>query len=162
MVASRLKDAGFDVYKNIVVNGIEIDVLALEYTDNAVFVYVIEVKRRPRTKVYKQLARRARIADYLFIALPYVFYAWALKKVDLNIGIMLIMGSDIVVLRSPRYLGNGKRLIEHICNERIDISSITPLCRERRRPLPSANTCESGLDEAEAVGRATHVIYPQH
>ncbi len=136
VVASRLKDAGFEVYKNIVVNGIEIDVLALEYTGSAVFVYVIEVKRRPRTKVYKQLARRAQIADYLFIAIPYMFYAWALKKIDMSIGIMLIMGSDIVVLRNPKYLGNGKRLIECICNERIDISPITPFCREGLRPPP--------------------------
>ncbi len=160
MVASRLRDAGFDVYKNIVVDGIEIDVLALEYTYSAVLVYVIEVKRRPRTKVYKQLARRACIADYLFIAIPYVFYAWALKKIDTSIGIMLIMGSDVVILRNPRYLGNGRRLIERICSERIDISPITPLCREGLRPPPSANTRESGLDEAEAVGRATRNIYP--
>jgi len=144
VVASRLRDAGFDVYKNVVVDGIEIDVLALEYTDSTASVYVIEVKRRPRTKVYKQLARRARIADYLYIAIPYIFYAWALKKIDTSIGIMLIKSGDIIVLRSPRYLGNGKRLLECICSEHSDIDTITSFCRERLY-RSSANTHDSKL-----------------
>lgn len=115
VVASRFASAGFDVYRNIVLDEIEFDVVALEVFSDRIYVHVVEVKRRPREKVYKQIWRRITLADYLYIALPYDFYTWALSRVDPRVGILLIKGEDVVVFRKPAYLGNGAVLAKSMC-----------------------------------------------
>lgn len=105
--------------------GVEIDVLALEYGYDVINVYVVEVKRRPRIKVYRQLMRRAGLADYLFIAIPYMFYAWALRKIDTYVGIMVIRDREVYVLRNARYLGNGGKLLKLMIGEYGD-NAFTP------------------------------------
>ncbi|MDK6028115.1 hypothetical protein QPL79_01890 [Ignisphaera sp. 4213-co] len=116
LVASRFREAGFSVYKNIVVCDVEFDILAFEYIQNGIYVHIVEVKRRPSDKIYRQLSKRLKIADYLYVAIPYEFYSWALKRIDPRIGILLVAGDDVVVFRKPRYLGNGFLIANNMCN----------------------------------------------
>lgn len=157
IVASKLRSVGFSVFRNIVVGGVEIDVLALEYGYDAINVYVVEVKRRPRIKVYRQLMRRAGLADYLFIAIPYMFYAWALRKIDTYVGIMVIRDREVYLLRNARYLGNGSKLLKLMIGEYGD-NAFTPRNIADYRSLLSADTRESELSEAKSVGHVDSIF----
>jgi len=157
LVAYRLSSAGFTVYRNIVVGGVEIDVLALERGYDVTSVYIVEVKRRPRIKVYRQLMRRAELADYLFIAIPYMFYAWALRKIDTYVGIMVIKDREVYVLRNAKYLGNGDKLLKLMLREYCG-NAFTPRDVANYCPPLSADTRESGLGEAETVGRVNNTF----
>ncbi len=116
VVVSKMANCGFRVYKNIVVNGVEIDVLGLEYLESSPrpLVYVVEVKSRPKPKTYKQLMKRMMFTDYLYIAIPYQYYTWALTRLDREIGIMVILDSDVRILRFAKYLGRGSKILEYL------------------------------------------------
>ncbi len=115
IVASRLRECGFFVLRNFVVLGMEIDVVGVEFVGLDPYVYVFEVKRRPRNKLVKQLRKRMSVADYVYAVVPHYLYSWALKRVDPWAGIAVVMGEELKVLRMGRYLGRGRRFIEATC-----------------------------------------------
>lgn len=123
-VVSRFRSAGFDVYRNVVLDGVEFDVVAFESSSDRVYVHVVEVKRRPRDKVYKQIWRRIELADYLYVAIPYSFYTWALSRVDPRVGILLIRNGDVIVFRRPVYLGKGMAIVRSMCRSAIVASEL--------------------------------------
>ena len=129
IVAKRLALAGFLVMKNVIVDNTEIDVIALEVVskDYRPLVYVIEVKRRPKPKVYKQLEKRLRLADYIYIAIPYFYYLWALKKIDQRIGIMVLLENELYVVRYAKYIGNGFVLLSNLKIDREFVDIAKPL-----------------------------------
>lgn len=130
-VVSRFRSAGFDVYRNVVLDDVEFDVVALEASSDRVYVHVVEVKRRPRDKVYKQIWRRIELADYLYIAIPYSFYTWALTRVDPRVGIILIKNGDVVVFRRPVYLGKGIAIVRSMCRSYAFVSGFLNRVCER-------------------------------
>lgn len=112
VLADGLSRAGFRVLKHVVVGGVELDLVALEESVQGVDVYVVEVKRRPRNRIVKQLEKRFLLADYLYVAVPLDLYTWALKRVDPRVGVLVLVRGEPRVLRMGRYIGNGWRLLK--------------------------------------------------
>jgi len=112
-VSRLLALAGFEVSTHVRLDGTEIDVVAIERAEPRPLVTIVEVKRRPKVKLLKQLRSRLAIADYLYAAMPYVYYAWALERIDPRVGLLLFFNPERVeVFRKARFLGNGARYLE--------------------------------------------------
>ena len=86
--------------------------VALERIGVDCYVYVFEVKRRPRAKLAEQLRRRVWLADYIYAAVPFPLYSWALRVVDPSIGVAVVNRGWVSILRKSRYFGNGRKLLE--------------------------------------------------
>jgi len=112
LVVEFLERVGFRVFRHLVVDGIELDVVAVEEGPSFSNVYVLEVKRRPRARIARQVERRLCMADYLYVVVPLDLYGWALRRVDPRVGIMVLVGEELRVLRMGSYLGNGWRIAE--------------------------------------------------
>lgn len=107
-----MKSCGFEVFKCVRVWDLEIDVVALERIGIDCYVYVFEAKRRPKLKFIKQLRRRVWLADYVYAAIPYTMYSWALRKLEPDIGIAIVSRDGLMILRKSRYFGNGRKFLE--------------------------------------------------
>jgi len=105
---------GFKVLKNVRVDTIELDLVLFENSPgyDRPLVTVLEVKRRAKHKLFKQLARRLEVSDYVYAVLPYNLYAWGLTRLEPVYGIMLYRPGSLVVLREAKYVGKGFRLLE--------------------------------------------------
>jgi len=112
-VARSLESVGFRVFKHVKIDDVEMDIVALEPGEQRPLVTIVEVKRKPKIKLLKQLRNRAEMADYVYAAVPYMYYSWALEKVDPRVGIMLYFSPERVeVFRRARYLGKGVRSLK--------------------------------------------------
>jgi len=111
-LVEKLRGVGFEVYTHVVLDGMELDVVAFEYQRRRPVVYVYEVKSRAKSKLLKQISRRADLVDYLYVVVPLNLYPWVLKKLESFVGLVLYMNSDIYIVRKACFLGRGERLLQ--------------------------------------------------
>lgn len=109
-LVDKLRCVGFDVFNNIRVGEVEIDVLALEHQDERPLVHVYEVKSRPKPKLVKQIAKRMDMADYIYVVVPLSLYPWVIKKLEPGIGLILYVNDDLYVFQKAEFLGRGMRV----------------------------------------------------
>jgi hypothetical protein len=104
-----------EVYTNILVDGVELDLVALDRQGGRTLVYVVEVKSRPKRKLLEQVLGRVGMSDYVYVALPARYYPFLLE-VPPPIGSLAVeLGSRAVYeIRRASYLGNGRRLLEKL------------------------------------------------
>jgi len=116
----KLASAGLRVLKNIFVLGFEVDIIALDVrSSERPTVYVVEVKRKVKSKLIKQLRKRMPYADYVYAAVPLAAALRALRRIPAPFGVMLIdLGSSmgVYVVREASYLGNGVEMLNALKN----------------------------------------------
>ncbi|MEM4775448.1 MAG: hypothetical protein QXU65_03190 [Sulfolobales archaeon] len=102
-----------DVYSNVVVGELEIDLVALEDGGSRPLIYVVEVKSRPKQKLLHQLLKRVSLSDYVYAALPVRHYSYLLEVPE-PLGSLAVDANHQVVyeIKKPTYIGNGWRLLE--------------------------------------------------
>ncbi len=114
-MCSELSSVGFTVLRNVFILGFEIDVIALDTPPRGrPVVYVVEVKRRVKSKLIKQLRKRAPYADYVYAAVPHALARQALRRIPTPFGVLLVDPGSvvrIVVARRATYLGRGEGIL---------------------------------------------------
>jgi len=113
-LVERLESAGFDVYSYVWVNGLEIDVLALEHGFDRSYVYIYEVKSRAKPKLVKQVYNRIGLADYIYVVVPARLYPWVIKRLEPSIGVVFYLSGDLFIFRQAGFIGNGARVLEFL------------------------------------------------
>lgn len=115
VVRRVFEEVGMEVYTNILVDGVELDLVALDRQGSRTVVYVVEVKSRPKRKLLEQVLSRVSISDYVYVALPARYYPFLLE-VPPPVGSLAVeLDSQIVYeIRKASYLGNGRRLLEKL------------------------------------------------
>ncbi len=108
----KLCGLGYKIYGNIRLDGIEIDVLAVEPAIDRPLIHVYEIKTRPKIMLIDQLSKRIHIADYLYVVVPVTLYPWIVKKVGGPIGVVMYTGNDFHIIKKADFLGNGVHVIE--------------------------------------------------
>ena len=104
-----------EVYTNVLVGGVELDLVAVESLPGRPVVYVVEVKSRPKSKLLNQVLNRLEVSDYVYAALPvrhYFYLLWVPEPV----GSLAVDLENMVVyeIKKPKYVGNGGRLLEEL------------------------------------------------
>ncbi|MEM0066233.1 MAG: hypothetical protein QW459_02745 [Sulfolobales archaeon] len=102
-----------DVYSNVIVGELEIDLVAFEDSRSRPLIYVIEVKSRPKQKLFHQLLKRVGLSDYVYAALPVKHYSYLLEIPE-PVGSLAVDANRQIVyeIKKPTYVGNGWRLLE--------------------------------------------------
>jgi len=110
-LAEKLRNVGFEVYTHVVLDGLEIDVVAFEYQKSRPLVYIYEVKSRAKSRLLKQISRRVDLADYLYVVVSLNLYPWVLKKLEPFVGLILYIDKDLYIVRKADFLGRGEKLL---------------------------------------------------
>jgi len=113
-IANLFLLAGLPVMKHVSVDDFEIDILAIEPGSPRDSVVIVEVKRRPKPKLLKQVFKRLEYADYVYVGVPYTWYAWAYNKLPRSVGVIVVIDNEAAILRSATWVGNGGRLLRKI------------------------------------------------
>lgn len=104
---------GMETYSNVLVEDLELDLIAIEGTGSRPLIYVVEAKSRPKRKLICQLLNRVRFSDYVYAALPVRHYSYLLGVPEPAGSIAVDVDNGIVYeLKKPTYVGNGWRLLE--------------------------------------------------
>jgi hypothetical protein len=108
-----LGQLGMEVYSNVLIDGVELDVVAIERARTRPIVHVVEVKSRPKSKLLYQILSRTRLSDYVYAALPARHYLY-LKELPEVAGFLVvdIERQTIYEVKKAKYVGNGWRLLE--------------------------------------------------
>lgn len=110
-----LQNVAIYVGRNVVVNGLELDLISLIPEESGLTVHVFEAKSKPKFKLIKQLGSRHRLTDYLYVILPYTLYSWAMSFLPSYVGVVVVDANLIPhLVRLPKWLGNGERLLKII------------------------------------------------
>lgn len=110
-----LENVAIYVGRNVVVNGLELDLISLIPEEFGLTVHVFEAKSKPKFKLIKQLGSRHRFTDYLYVILPYTLYSWAMSFLPSHVGIVVVDTNLIPhLVRLPKWLGNGEYLLRLI------------------------------------------------
>lgn len=115
LVGRLFRNLGMEVYTNLVIGGLELDLVAVEDLGDRSAVYVVEVKSKPKSRLLDQVLSRIRISDYVYAALPARHYLY-LFEIPEPIGSLVIDLENMAIyeIRKPRYLGNGRRILESL------------------------------------------------
>ncbi len=113
MVERVFKSLGMEVRTNVLVGGLELDLVAIEGSDRRPLVYVVEAKSRPKWKLLEQLLSRVELSDYVYAALPLRHYSYLLEVPE-PAGSLAVDPENQVVyeIRRPAYVGNGWKLLK--------------------------------------------------
>lgn len=108
-----LGQLGMEVYTNVFIGNIELDIVAIERASTRPIVHVVEVKTRPKSKLIYQILDRVKLSDYIYAALPAKHYPY-LNQLPEVAGLLIVDAERqaIYEIRKARYIGNGWRLLE--------------------------------------------------
>ncbi len=97
------------------VDGVELDLVALDHQGGRILVYVVEVKSRPKRKLLEQVLTRVHMSDYVYVALPARYYPFLLEVPPPAGSLAVELSSQAVYeIRKASYVGNGRRLLEKL------------------------------------------------
>lgn len=108
-----LKNLGMEVYTNVLIDRLELDLVAIENAGGRPLIYIVEVKSRPKYKLLNQVLSRVGLSDYVYAALPVKHYFYLLEVPE-PAGSLAVDADNQVIyeIKRPTYVGNGWRLLE--------------------------------------------------
>lgn len=131
-----------EIHSNVLVENLELDLIAVENASSRPLIYVIEVKSRPKHKLLYQLLSRVGISDYIYAALPIRHYSYLFEIPEPAGSLAVDIDNEVVYeIKRPTYIGNGWKLLEALrsrplqCNQQGQTGSLSlPTPGERTYP----------------------------
>lgn len=119
-LAEKLSVLGYSVYSNFMFRGLEFDLIAVEPSGEfwRPLVHVFEVKVKAKSKIVNQIERRLKVADYIYVVIPYVLYPWILRKIGSETGIVIYKNDELYIFKPPIFIGNGHRILMNMQHHR--------------------------------------------